>query len=353
MKRLRQSFTLQELAQRLELPFQGNADLHITHACGLDRLRPGGLAYLTSSSGLGNVPTPRGVSKKQHDASEIAGDDIAVIVPAGTRAEGQNLLFSNDPLVSHVHATELLHPYERPSAQVHPTAILGENVVLGEGVWIGPHVVLYDQVQIGARTVVHAGCVLMTDAKIGEDCELFPQAVVQEQCVVGDRVILQSGVVLGADGHGYFQREGKNFKIPQVGTVRVGDDVELGAGTTVDRARFTETVVEAGSKVDNQVQIAHNVVVGEQALISAQSAIGGSAKIGHHLILGGQTGIRDNVEVGNNVTAVARSVITSNLQDQEVVGGMPSRPVAQWRKTQALIHRLEELFERVKRLESR
>ncbi|MGA1153462.1 MAG: UDP-3-O-(3-hydroxymyristoyl)glucosamine N-acyltransferase [bacterium] len=201
--------------------------------------------------------------------------------------------------------------------------------------------------------MIHAGCVLMTDAVIGENCEIFPKAVVQEDCIIGDRVILQSGSVIGADGHGYFQREGVNQKIPQVGRVVIEDDVEIGANTTVDRARFTDTVIKAGSKIDNQVQIAHNVVIGEHALISAQSAIGGSATIGHHLIMGGQTGIRDNVQVGNHVTAVARSVITSNIADKEVVGGMPSRPVSQWRKTQALIHRLEELFDRLKKVESR
>lgn len=353
MKRIRQSITLQELAQRLDLPFTGNPALELTHACGLDRLTPGGLAYLASASGLSSVPTPRGIHRRQHQEEEIAGEEIAVIVPSGTKADGRNFLFAHDPLLAHVEATEILHPRQHPGALVHPTATLGEGVRLAEEVWIGPQVVLYDGVQIGRGTVVQAGCVLMTDAVVGEDCELFPKVVVQEDCVIGDRVILQSGVVIGADGHGYFQREGINRKIPQVGRVIIEDDVELGANTTVDRARFAETVIKAGSKIDNQVQIAHNVIVGEQALISAQSAIGGSAVIGHHLIMGGQTGIRDNVQVGNQVTAVARSVITSNISDQEVVGGMPSRPVAQWRKTQALIHRLEELFERLKQVESR
>ena len=353
MKRIRQTFTLEELANQLDLPFSGKPSLKLTHACGLDQLGPGGIAYLTSASGLSSVPTPRGIHRKHHHEEEIRGDEIAVIVPVDTNAEGRNFLFAHDPLVAHIKATDLLHPLQYPKAQVHPTATLGDNVQLGENVWIGPLVVLYDGVRVGSRSIIHAGCVLMTDAMLGEDCELFPKVVVQEDCIIGDRVILQSGSVIGADGHGYFQREGFNQKIPQVGCVVIEDDVEIGANTTVDRARFTYTVIKAGSKIDNQVQIAHNVVVGEHALISAQSAIGGSATIGHHLILGGQTGIRDNVQVGNHVTAVARSVITSNITDKEIVGGMPSRPVAQWRKTQALIHRLEELFDRLKKLESR
>jgi len=353
MKRIRQTLTLEDLANQLDLPFSGKASLELTHACGLDQLRPGGVAYLASASGLSSVPTPRGIHRNHHHEEEIRGDEIAVIVPAGTKAEGRNFLFAHDPLVAHVKATALLHPLQHPEAQVHHSAILGDNVQLGENVWIGPLVALYNGVRVGSGSIIHAGCVLMTDAFLGEDCELFPKVVVQEECIIGNRVILQSGSVIGADGHGYFQREGVNQKIPQVGRVVIEDDVEIGANTTVDRARFTDTVIKAGSKIDNQVQIAHNVVVGENALISAQSAIGGSATIGHHLILGGQTGIRDNVEVGNHVTAVARSVITTNIADKQVVGGMPSRPVSQWRKTQALIHRLEELFDRLKNLESR
>ena len=177
--------------------------------------------------------------------------------------------------------------------------------------------------------------------------------VVQEKTEIGDRVILQSGAVIGADGHGYFQRKGINQKIPQVGNVHLEDDVEIGACTTIDRARFRTTTIKQGCKIDNQVQIAHNVQLGEQSLISAQAALGGSVKTGNHLIMGGQSGIRDNVNVGNNVTAIARAVITANTLDKEVIGGMPGRPVSQWRKLQSLINRLGDLFERVRKLESR
>ena len=193
----------------------------------------------------------------------------------------------------------------------------------------------------------------MSDVVIGADCTFYPNAVVQDRSEIGDRVILQSGAVIGSDGHGYFQREGVNRKIPQLGIVRLENDVEVGACTTIDRARFRTTIIKQGSKLDNQVQIAHNVSLGEQALVSAQSAVGGSVKAGHHLIMGGQSGIRDNVIVGNNVTAVIRAVITANTLDKEVLGGMPGRPVSQWRQLQSLINRLAELFDRVRKLESR
>ena len=212
---------------------------------------------------------------------------------------------------------------------------------------------IYEGVKIGDNTILHAGVVIMSEVVIGTDCIFYPNVVVQDRCEIGNRVTIQSGTAIGSDGHGYFQREGVNHKIPQLGIVCIEDDVEIGACTTIDRARFHTTVIKQGSKLDNQVQIAHNVSIGEQALISAQSAVGGSVKAGHHLILGGQSGIKDNVRVGDNVTAVARAVITANIQDNEVMGGMPGRPVSQWRKLQSLINRLGELFERVRKLESR
>jgi UDP-3-O-[3-hydroxymyristoyl] glucosamine N-acyltransferase len=258
-----------------------------------------------------------------------------------------------------VAATNLLNPAElnipglTKKSVIHPSAVISKSAKLGNNVIVGPKVVIYDGASIGENTILHAGVVIMGHVVIGVDCILYPNAVVQDKSEIGDRVILQSGAVIGADGHGYFQREGTNRKIPQVGNVRLEDDVEVGACTTIDRARFRTTIIKQGSKLDNQVQIAHNVSLGEHALISAQSAIGGSVKAGDHLIMGGQSGVRDNVNIGNNVTAVARAVITANTQDKEVIGGMPGRPVSQWRQLQSLINRLAELFDRVRKLESR
>ena len=353
------SFTLKEIAEKLDLEYSGNSDLCITHVCGIDKLQSGGLAFLNSPGGLTSVPTPAGMARNAAtNVDQMESTQVAVIVSPEMKNEEHNLLLSSDPLATHVAVARMLHPVplEIPGLsennQIHPTAVLGKNVELGENVLIAPNVVLYDGVKIGDRTVLHAGVVVMSDTSIGSDCMIFPNAVIQYQCEIGDRVIVQSGAVIGADGHGYFQRKGVNHKIPQVGNVKIEDDVEIGACTTIDRARFRTTTVGQGSKVDNQVQIAHNVVIGEQALISAQTAVGGSVQAGHHLILGGQSGIKDNVLVGNHVTAVARSVITATTQDNEVVAGMPGRQLDRWRYTQSLINRLAELFDRVRKLEN-
>ncbi len=354
------SYSMKELAEQLGLKFSGNGDLQITHVCGLDSLQAGGLAYLTSPDGLTSVPTPAGMSRHvETTVDEINSSKVALVVSPDVQHPEHNLIYADDPLAAHVEATKLFHPAEpfipdvSMKSGIHPSAVVSKSAKLGKNVKIGPNVVIYDGVNIGENTILHAGVVIMSEVVIGADCTFFPNTVVREKCEIGNRVILQSGVVIGSDGHGFFQRGGINLKIPQVGTVCIEDDVEVGACTTIDRARFRTTVIKRGSKLDNQVQIAHNVSVGEQALISAQTAVGGSVKAGHHLIMGGQSGIRDNVIVGNNVTAVARAVITANTQDNEVLGGMPGRPVNQWRQLQSLINRLGELFERVRKLESR
>ena len=354
------SLSLKKLAEKLGLEFSGNADLQITHVCGLDSLQKGGLAYLTSPDGLASVPVPAGMSRHAGiSVDEINSSQVALIVSPEVKHDEHNLIFSEDPLATHVEAAKLLHSVtpEIPGLSykkgIHSSACVSKGVKLGKNVKVGPKSVIYEGVKIGDNTTLHAGVVIMSEVVIGSDCTFYPNVVVQDRCEIGNRVIIQSGAVIGSDGHGYFQREGVNHKIPQLGIVCIEDDVEIGACTTIDRARFHTTVIKQGSKLDNQVQIAHNVSVGKQALISAQTAVGGSVKAGHHLILGGQSGIRDNVQVGNNVTAVARAVITANTQDSEVMGGMPGRPVSQWRKLQSLINRLGELFERVRKLESR
>ena len=354
------SFSLKKLAEKLGLEFSGNAKLKITHVCGLDSLQKGGLAYLTSPDGIASVPTPAGMSSNKGISIEASNlSEVALIVSPGVKNNEHNLIFSEDPLASHVEAAKLLHTESssmkvfRGTNSIHSTAVVSKDVKLGKNVKVGPKSVIYEGVKIGDNTILHAGVVIMSDAIIGSECIFYPNVVVQERCNIGNRVIIQSGTIIGSDGHGYFQREGINQKIPQLGIVQIEDDVEIGACTTIDRARFHTTVIKQGSKLDNQVQIAHNVTLGEQALISAQSAVGGSVKAGHHLILGGQSGIRDNVQVGNNVTAVARAVITAKTKDKEVIGGMPGRPINQWRNLQSLINRLGELFERVRKLESR
>lgn len=349
------NYRLDDLSSKLGLEFKGRGDIIISHATGIDNIRPGGLAYITDPKELAGLPTPKGIfsaRKTELDEIEIP-PDAALIVPASMASDNHNLILSDDPMLHHSEAAALLHRSSLNEGVVHPAAVLGRNVTLGDNVTIEAHAVIYDNVRIGSGSVIHAGVVIMQDCSIGEDCLIYPNVTLRERCTIGNRVILHPGVVLGADGYGFFQRDGKNLKLPQVGTVVVEDDVEIGACTTVDRARFHQTVIHRGSKLDNLIHIAHNVELGEDSLMAAQSGIAGSTTVGHHLMMGGQSGIKDNLKVGNKVTLLARTLITSKTEDNAVVAGMPSRPIKVWRQIQALINSLDSLFERLKKLEAR
>ena len=345
--------TLKELSEHLQINYSGNGETIITHACGIESLNAGGLSYISNPQEIANLPTPPGIfdSRKKSLSDMAIPEQAVIIVPLDLPSPKHNLLYSKDPMADHAIAVEMLYGGQKKIGKVHPQACLGENVELGSGVTIDANAVIYENVKIGNNTIIKSGAVVMEDSTIGEDCLIYPNVTIRERSEIGNRVILHSGVVIGADGYGFFQRNGQNKKIPQIGTVLLEDDVEIGACSTVDRARFTQTIIRKGSKLDNLVHIAHNVEVGEHSLITAQSGIAGSTVTGHHLMMGGQSGIKDNLKIGNNVTLLARTLITSKTNDHSIVAGMPSRPIEVWRKIQALINSLDNLFERLKRLE--
>ncbi len=348
-------YTLKTLADKLELAYSGNADAPLDHICAIESLDDGGVAFINNPAELSNLPTPTGVfDSRQKNISQISTEaGGAIIVPEATSHPTLNLILSDDPLQHHIKATSLLyHPPER-SGSIHPDASVGKNVIIGKNVTIDARAVIYDNVTIGDQTVIRAGAVIMPGTTIGSDTLIYPNVTIRENCQVGNQVIIHAGAVVGADGFGFYQREGVNLKIPQTGIVIIKDNVEIGAGSTIDRARFHQTVIGNGCKLDNLIHVAHNVQIGDHALIAAQSGIAGSTSTGSHLMMGGQSGIRDNLKIGNNVTLFARTLITSRTSDGETVAGMPSRPIKVWRKAQALINSLDRLVERVKRLEKR
>ncbi len=346
------SYRLKELCKKLGVSFSGNGELELTHVCGLDGLGAGGVAYLSNTSSVARASTPADVARLINEGLKgIDSDNLAIVVSKEVQSDSHNLIHTDDPQALHGQIALLLHPHPKSSREIHPSVVIGMNTEIGKNVTMDAGVVVYDDVKIGDNTVLRAGVVVMHGVTIGKDSYLYPNVVVRDGCKIGDRVILHPCAVIGADGHGYFQREGKNIKNPQVGIAIIEDDVDVGSCATVDRGRMSDTIVRQGAKLDNQVQIAHNADVGANALISAHCAIGGSAKIGHNLIMGGQAAIKDHVTVGNNVTVMARAAITCNTADGEVIGGFPGRPQKQWMKSQANINRLDELYEKVRKLE--
>lgn len=240
-----------------------------------------------------------------------------------------------------------------PAAGVHATAVVAEDVELDDSVSIGPHCVLESAVCVGARTVLVAGCYLGHGTTVGEDCRFYPHVTTREFTVIGDRVIIHNGAVIGSDGFGYVQESGAWKKIAQIGTVEIGADVEIGANVTIDRARFGKTVIGQGVKIDNLVQIAHNVRLGDHTAIAAQVGIAGSTTIGRGVQIGGQAGASGHVTIGDHAIVAGRAGVTKDIPAKTFVSDFPAIPHRKARRVHAHVMRLPDLKKRVDEMEKR
>jgi UDP-3-O-[3-hydroxymyristoyl] glucosamine N-acyltransferase len=242
-------------------------------------------------------------------------------------------------------------PVPRPPAGVDRDARVAESASLGEGVAVGPNVVIGERARIGARSVLHANVFVGEGTVIGEDCELFPNVVVRERCTLGDRVILHAGAVIGSDGFGYRWDGTRHAKIPQIGTVVIEDDVEIGSCTCVDRAKFSATRVGRGTKIDNLAQVGHNVVIGPHCIIVGQAALAGSATLGTGVVLGGQSAVRDHIHMGDGSMLAACSGVMEDVGPRQVVSGLPALPHRQSLREQAALRRLPDLVTQFRRMQ--
>ena len=234
---------------------------------------------------------------------------------------------------------------------VHPTAVVAPGVRLGAGVSIQPHAVIEAGASVGDGTVVGAHSYIGHEAQIGGGCLIHPRVMIGFRCKIGSRVILHSGAVLGGDGFGFELQDGRHVKIPQIGIVQVDDDVEIGANSTVDRARFGRTWIGEGTKIDNLVQIGHNVVIGKHCILCAFVGVSGSTKIGDYVTLAGQVGTVGHVEIGDGVIVGAQAGVSKTLAVKQIYMGSPAVPAREWKEQVAQIHSLHKLRARVARLE--
>jgi len=241
-------------------------------------------------------------------------------------------------------------PVSKPDPGIHPTAVVHASARIGPNPAIGPHVVIDADVQIGERCVLHAGVFIGRGTAIGDNCLLWPNVVIRDGCAVGHRVIIHPNSVIGADGFGYYFDEGRHNKIPHIGGVILEDDVEIGACTCVDRSKFGYTVVGAGTKIDNQVQVAHNVRIGRHCVLAGQSGIAGSVRIGDYCVFGGRAASLDNVAVGDRVTVASLAVVDKDIPDGLTVSGFPARDHREELRERALVRRLPKLAEQFKDL---
>jgi UDP-3-O-[3-hydroxymyristoyl] glucosamine N-acyltransferase len=241
-------------------------------------------------------------------------------------------------------------PVQHPAPGIDPLAKIAPSATLGADCAIGPGVVIGQRAVLGNRVNLHAGVVIGDDVTIGDHCDLYPNVVVRERVTIGSRVVIHAGSVIGSDGFGYCWDGQRHVKIPQIGTVIIEDDVEIGSCVCIDRAKFGATRIGVGTKIDNLVQIAHNVQVGPHCIIVGQTGIAGSVHLGTGVTLGGQTAVRDHITLGDGAIAAARSAIANNVPPKQLVSGMPAFPHRQSLREQAALRRLPELIVQVRQL---
>ncbi len=293
------------------------------------------------------------VSSKYENLIELTKAACVIVPKDFKRAHSKSLIKVENPSIAFSKIIELLLPDRIPHPKsIDETAVISKSAKIGTKVALGPYVVIEDGASISDNTVIYPYCYIGKNSKIGKDCILYPNVTVREEILIGDRVIIHSGTVIGSDGFGYdTQRDGTHVKIPQLGIVVIEDDVELGACVTIDRARFAKTVIGKGSKIDNLVQIAHNVTLGPNGLIAAQSGISGSCEIGRNVVFGGQVGVSDHIKLGDFVTAGGKTGILKSFPANTVLFWYPAKRVEKARDVIASIGLLPKLFERVRALE--
>lgn len=329
--------TLKEIAGFLGGTFFGPEDLEITGPAKIESAKEGEITFLSNLKYKHFLDT----TKASAVLLDRAYDDVPlphIVVPNAYAAFVQVLKIFEPELHTSIRGISEFSFIDK-TARVH------ETLRAAPFVYIGPNVT------VGKNTILYPGVVLQENATVGDDCVLYPNVSVRENCVIGNRVILQNGCVVGSDGFGFAPHEGKYFKIPQMGIVRIEDDVEVGANTTLDRATLGETVVRQGTKLDNLVQIAHNVVVGKHTVIAAQSGIAGSTEIGNHVSIGGQAAIVGHIKIGSGSSIAGKSGIINNVPEKAVMWGMPAMPITKYKRTEISMRRLPQMLQRIKELE--
>ena len=335
--------TLEEVARHVGGRVVGDGSIVLSGVAGIKEALPGQLTFLSN-------PKYERFLETTAASAIVVSEERAV----ASQANGRPLLVAENPYVAFAKAVELFS--DKASAVppgVHPTAVVAEDALLGPGVSIGPNAVVMGGARIGDRSIVHPGAYIGPGVIIGRDTVIHPNVAVKASSLLGDRVIVHAGTVIGSDGFGFAREEDRHRKVPQVGTVVVEDDVEIGANVCIDRATVGTTRIGRGTKIDNLVQIGHNVVIGEGSIIVAQVGISGSTEVGKHVVLAGQAGIAGHIEIGDGAMVGAQSGVTKSVPPGERVSGYPAQKHSVSKRILASLRELPSLFRRVRELERR
>ena len=332
--------TVEDIARRLNGRVEGQASLEIRSVSALGQATPGDLSFLGNPRYAPSMATTKASAVLVNEAWQGETAATLIRVPSADAAFAQVAFWLARPAITF-----------KPG--IHPTAVIAPDAKLGKDLTIGPQCVVESGAVLGDGTVLVAQCYVGPFCEVGRNCLFYPHASLREYTRVGDRVILHNGAVLGSDGFGYVKEAGHWKKVPQVGIVVLGDDVEIGANTTIDRARFGETRIANGVKLDNLIQIAHNVTVGEDTAMASQVGVSGSAHIGSRVQLGGQVGVAGHLHIGDDAVVMAQSGITKDVRPASMMFGTPAIPALEAKKLHAHTMRLPELKRKIADMEAR
>lgn len=333
-------FTLQELAEHIDGQVVGDPKTPIDHVATLANAGPGAISFLTNAAYRHYLQDTRAsaVILRQDDVEQCPVNSLVV----------------DNPHVAYARAAALLYPQELPNAGIHPSAVVEDSAEIPDTAVIGPNCYVGTSVQVGANVYLGPGCVLESGVQVGEHSRIHSNVTIQHDCIIGKRAIIHPGVVIGGDGFGQANDKGVWLKVPQLGRVVIGDDVEIGANTAIDRGAIEDTVIGDNVKLDNLIQVAHNVHIGAHTVVAAAAAIAGSAHIGKHCTIAGLAGIAGHIEIADNVTITAMSLVTHSVKEAGVYSsGVPLDTNTQWRKNAVRFKQLDEIAKRIKALESR
>ena len=331
--------TLGEIAKLIDGKVSGDKNTVITGVCGIKEAQNGDITFVAN-------PKYAALARTTKASAVIASYDVEIKEKPAIQTENPSLAFAK--MISLASPVEIKHP-----SGIHPTAIISKKAKLGKDVAVAAYSVIEDDVEIGDKTIIYPSCFIGCGTKIGRQTIIYPLVSIRERITIGNNVIIHSGTVIGCDGFGFAAVKGVHHKIPQIGTVVIGDNVEIGANVTIDRARFDKTVIGAGTKIDNLVQIAHNVCTGKNCIIVAQAGISGSTTIGNDVILAGQVGLVGHINVGDGAVIAAQSGVSKSVPPHTMMFGYPAKPHNIARRVNACVQRLPETHKKIQALEKK
>ncbi len=332
------SYRLSEIAARFGGRVLGQAEVCVNQVATLETAQPAQISFLANSK----------------YRAKLAGTKAGAVILGKADADATELprIITDNPYAYFARVSALLNPLPEAKPGIHPSAVIGAGVKIDATASIAATAVIGDQAKIGAHSIIGEGCYIGNNVTVGSHARLYPRVVIYHDCVIGDNLIAHSGAVIGSDGFGIAMDEGRWLKIPQIGRVVIGNDVEIGANTTIDRGALDDTVIEDGVKLDNQIQVAHNVRIGAHTAMAGFSGIAGSSTVGRYCLIGGNAGIAGHLQIADHVEIAAFTLITKSIREAGFYSGsFPAARTDIWRKNAVHLRHLDDLVKRIKTLE--